>query len=144
MIGNYSTQKMKLLAMKFFLICIKLLGWHWLIASCRFQMYISMIKGLYIALCAHQSQTIFVTISRPPPAPTTIPQLFLSGNHHIAVCVHELYTSHMSDIIWFLAFSLCVFGLMLLMTRIIRSLVEINHKKKKRSWVIKYKTYKNT
>ena len=37
----------------FSLFKLNLLGWHWLITLYRFQVYISMIHDLQIALCAH-------------------------------------------------------------------------------------------
>ena len=44
----------------FFSLKLNLLGWHWLVDPYRFQLYISMLHDLYIALCAHrQSQIIF-------------------------------------------------------------------------------------
>ena len=42
-----------------FLKKLNLLRWHWFTGSCRFQVYISMIHGLYIALCAHHPNTFF-------------------------------------------------------------------------------------
>ena len=66
-----------------------------------------MMLDLYIALCAYslRSNNILSPYIRPllPPIPHPLP----SGNHHIAVFVHEFQFSipHMSEIIWLLAFS---------------------------------------
>ena len=42
----------------FFSFLWNLLGWHWLIGSYRFQVYISMTHYLHIALCAHHPNVL--------------------------------------------------------------------------------------
>ena len=78
-----------------------------------------MILDLYIALCAHhpQSNDLLSPYIRHLPPPTFYP--LPSGNHHIAVCVHELqfYIPHMSEVFWFLALSDLLISLSIIFSR---------------------------
>ena len=81
---------------------------HWLIRLYRFQVYITMIHDLYIALCAyHPKSNHLLSPYIWPPLPCTTPYHLPSGSHHTVVCVSEFqfYIPHMSEIICFVAFS---------------------------------------
>ena len=91
----------------FYIFSLNLLGWHWLIRFYRFQVYISMIHDLYIALCLHLKPNHPPSPWIRPPLPFTAPRPLPSGNHHTVVCVYEcqFYIPHMNEIIWFLVFA---------------------------------------
>ena len=85
-------------------IFIKFIGWHWLIRLYRFQVYICVNSLMCIALHAHLLKSNHLPLFSFPFT-TTHP--LPSGNHQTVVCVYEcqFYVPHMSEIIWFLAFS---------------------------------------
>ena len=103
----------------FYIFSLNLLGWHWLIRFYRFQVYISMIHDLYIALCLHLKPNHPPSPWIRPPLPFTAPRPLPSGNHHTVVCVYEcqFYIPHESEIIWFLAFSNWLISLSIIFSR---------------------------
>ena len=63
-------------------VYIKCLEWHWLIRICRFQVYISMVHGRYVALCAHHAKSGHLLSPYIPPVYPLLPLTpFPSGNH---------------------------------------------------------------
>ena len=98
------------------------LGWHWFIWSCRFQVYVSTMRDLYSALCAHtQCQIILCHHIFGPLYPLLHPHSLPSGNHHAVVCLWEcqFYIPHMSEVKRFLAFSDWLISLSIIFSRFI-------------------------
>ena len=71
-------------------------------------MYLSMIHDLYIALSVHDPKSSLLLSSYIwPPLPfLPPPPHFLSGSQHTVVCVCECVFARLSEIIWFLTFSI--------------------------------------
>lgn len=81
--------------------------WHWLIGTCKFQMYTSMMCGLFIALCVHNLK------SRHPPSPFIWPPLSITilcpfppvVTIPLSMFIFYVCIPHISEIIWSSAFS---------------------------------------
>ena len=76
-----------------FIFKLNVLGWHWLIRLRRFQVRVSMVQGLCVALCTRHPQSnhllspcSFVWALYPSLPRTPLP----SGNRHTVVCVWVL------------------------------------------------------
>ena len=91
-----------------FYFLLNLLGEHWLIGSCKFQVYIFMIHGLYIALCAHhwKSNHLLSAYIWPPYQSTTLHNFppVTTVLLFIGISEFQFYVPHVTEIIWFLAF----------------------------------------
>ena len=87
---------------------LSLLGWHWLIRSYRFGVFVPLILDLYIALCTRHLKSDHLLSLYIRLLSILHPSYSLSsGNLHIVVCVRDFqfYIPRMSEIIWFVASS---------------------------------------
>ena len=85
----------------YILFLIKFIGGQWLISSCRFQAYNSMMHHLYIALCAHPPKSdLLLSLYVWPLLPFTVPPMpfsltattLLSVSEHFCLFICHAYS----------------------------------------------------